>query len=69
MPRYQLHVVKASNGENVRQPIVSCPSEQDAWATRLKRGEQVVAVSEINDQAHERDYPDGHPFEEKWVKA
>jgi hypothetical protein len=89
MPKYQLHIVDAENGENIRQPIVEVPlkdlaispgspeeearqmfkaaHEPLAFAHKLKDGEKIIAVTEINEDALKRDYPDGHPLEEKWV--
>lgn len=64
MPHYQLHIVKAKDGENVRQPIVQAEDEGDARRLKLKRGEAIAAVSEVNGPALAAEYPDGHPFEE-----
>ena len=65
MPTYQLHIVDADDGSNLRQPIVEAEDIEHAreWQG-IKLGEEVVAVTEVNEPILAIDYPDGHPFHE-----
>lgn len=63
MPYFQIHIVRADNNENVRQPIVQAADENEARGIRLRKAEAIGAVTPVNEEALKRDYPNGHPFE------